>query len=444
MSARTGSNYPDILGAITGKPRCNVNIVQLALAVRPRMVRAGSPFEVILLLQNASDADVDVTVTLRLPDRDAKKQKAPFTSSHTRLLVGLRPAEVGYVTLPVMCAPTTTPYETYKVSVRVQVKPLTKPQRIRHPEGGGRITGLNERLRAIIMDLRKLNFSVEKQFGLGDTLEVSFGVLPEEPEIVQLTRAGWISLWTIADHTDYAEAFATFSPMLGEFVLPLLQPKKTVPLLQEVTEAYFENAGYRLKPIEALLIAKMLAQVLQLAHPTSHVHDYDADPIYNVERTIKVQALSGKPVRLPYWCAGMLQVISTNREALYQPVEVISQMLYDHLVRDAVPLAIQMIQQVTGFELGTPDEARSYADRIVRLLHEHKGINFDYAYVPLVLGGLIVNNQVAGPNERLDDIMHQIHQALRERRREKNEQNAAIFKLTDELIEICAQQFKVM
>ena len=86
MSARATPNYPDILGAITGGLRCNINVVQLALAVRPRVVRAGRPFEAILLVQNASDVNVDVTATLHLPDKDAAKQKNQFTSHHVRLV----------------------------------------------------------------------------------------------------------------------------------------------------------------------------------------------------------------------------------------------------------------------------------------------------------------------------------------------------------------------
>ena len=50
-----------LLGAVTGGERLNLDVVQCALGVRPSSVPAGKPFEAILLLQNASDVNVDVT-----------------------------------------------------------------------------------------------------------------------------------------------------------------------------------------------------------------------------------------------------------------------------------------------------------------------------------------------------------------------------------------------
>ncbi|MBZ0286183.1 MAG: hypothetical protein K8I30_01110, partial [Anaerolineae bacterium] len=77
-------SYPDILGHFTHGERCNVGVVQMALAVYPAVVRVGQPFQAVMLMQNAADVDVDVTVTLRLPERDAKKQKNRFTTDHSR------------------------------------------------------------------------------------------------------------------------------------------------------------------------------------------------------------------------------------------------------------------------------------------------------------------------------------------------------------------------
>ena len=41
------TNYPDVLGFLTGGQRSNFGSAQVALAVRPRIVRAGRPFEVL-------------------------------------------------------------------------------------------------------------------------------------------------------------------------------------------------------------------------------------------------------------------------------------------------------------------------------------------------------------------------------------------------------------
>jgi len=95
------ANYPDILGLITGGERLNLDSVQIAVATRPRFVRAGRPFEILLLVQNAVDTDVDITMTLHMPSVDAKKQKDRFIIQTQRVVVGVKPAEVGYALLPI-------------------------------------------------------------------------------------------------------------------------------------------------------------------------------------------------------------------------------------------------------------------------------------------------------------------------------------------------------
>ena len=67
MPDSSALNYPDILGFITGGPRLNAGVVQIALATRPRVVRAGRPFEAILLIQNACDANAVSYTHLTLP-----------------------------------------------------------------------------------------------------------------------------------------------------------------------------------------------------------------------------------------------------------------------------------------------------------------------------------------------------------------------------------------
>src|SRR5258708_3512400 len=91
--ADSAPNYPDLLGSITGGARYNINVAQVALGLRPRNVRAGRTFEVILLIQNATDVDIDVTATLQLPPQDTKKKPKRFIAKSERLVVGLRPAE---------------------------------------------------------------------------------------------------------------------------------------------------------------------------------------------------------------------------------------------------------------------------------------------------------------------------------------------------------------
>jgi hypothetical protein len=445
MSAKITPNYPDILGALTGGPRCNIHVIQLALAVRPRVVRAGRPFEAILIVQNASDVNVDVTATLHLPERDAKKQKDQFTSHHTRLLVGLHPAEVGYVTLPVGCATTTAIHEGYKLSMTVQVKALSKPQRIRHPQGGGEISGVTPEQQVEIDALSKLYFSTEKSFSLTDTLEVTFGVMPGRLGQLVDTRPGWVSLWTMAHFSDHTALFDTYAPLLAENVLPKLKTDQILEPLLKTTQAQFEAAGYALKPVEALMVAKMLTRVLQLADPLDNLNDYMADHVYNVLNTIKTrdQMDPDSPVALPHWCKGMLHNIAHNRETANHPVRAVCQLLYHDLIRDAVPLAARLIQNELDLELGTEDEVNDYAAQLVSHLKEGSGLDFEMVYMPLILGGIIIGGRVIRQKERLDDTMRTLQTVLEERRAEQTEHNAPLFDIATQLLDRYSQQFSL-
>ncbi|MGB1286081.1 MAG: hypothetical protein ACPG7F_06070, partial [Aggregatilineales bacterium] len=126
-------NYPDVLGYITNNTRLNVNVLQIAAALSPRVVRAGRSLEMHVLLQNASDAELEVIATLRVPDRDAKKQKERFVTKADRLRIGLPPAGVGLVILPVSTLPDTAPGAGYKIGMDVKMKPAKRgrPSRIR-------------------------------------------------------------------------------------------------------------------------------------------------------------------------------------------------------------------------------------------------------------------------------------------------------------------------
>ena len=115
-----------------------MGVVQLAGAVRPRVVRAGKPFDVVVLIQNASDARLDVSATVQLPEKDAKKKKGKFVIKADKVVIGVEPAEVGYITVPVSTMPDTAVSPDYQVSVDIDIKPVNKgkPKRVRHAEGG--------------------------------------------------------------------------------------------------------------------------------------------------------------------------------------------------------------------------------------------------------------------------------------------------------------------
>src|SRR3954452_426586 len=116
---QTAPNYPDILGYRTGGQQLSIGDVQMALGVRPPGARVGRPFAVILLLQNMSDANVEVSATLHLPLKDAAGEKLRFGSPNEHSSVNLLPAEVGYLVIPVGTRANAAQAKEYTIGVEV-------------------------------------------------------------------------------------------------------------------------------------------------------------------------------------------------------------------------------------------------------------------------------------------------------------------------------------
>jgi len=444
MTDSTTTNYPDILGYITGGERCNINVVQLALTVRPRVVRAGRPFETILLVQNASDVDVDVTASLTLPELDAKKQKGRFLSKKNRLLVGVRPAEVGYVVLPMSCLPDTAVSDSYKIEMEINVKPLKKPSRIRIAEGGGDVVldYLRDEPRAKVEELKKLVFSTSKRFGLRDVLEASFSVMPGKIGQMVDFQPGWVNLWHVTDYVDERLVLEKYGALLTNSILPRLKKAFVLDALIETTRRRFADAGYPLKPLESLYIAKLLTLILEMAEPMEETYDYLGYPVFNIAATVKNGFAPGGGPRFPHWCNSLLEIIAQDeKKANNDLVQIVTETLYDDLLRDAIPYAFKMIKAITGEELGTDAEILDFANHTIEFLGEKSGMDFTHVYMPLVIGGIITYDRVVSDVEEMSDSLRGMHDVLSERESEVDENNDLVYMITKQMVNRSLQRF---
>jgi hypothetical protein len=444
MTETSTTSYPDILGYITGGERCNINVMQLALAVRPRVVRAGRHFETILLVQNASDVDVDVTASLTLPEVDAKKQKGRFLSKKNRLLVGVRPAEVGYVVLPMSCLPDTAVSDSYKIEMEITVKPLKKPARIRTVEGGGEVVVdyLRDEPREKLEELKKLTFSTTKRFGLRDVLEATFSVMPGRIGQMVDFQPGWVNLWHMTDYVDERLVLEKYGTLLTNSILPRLKKEFVLDALIATTKKRFADAGYPLQPLEALYIGKMLTLILEMAEPLEETYDYLGQPVFNVAQTVKNGFPKEGGARFPHWCNSLLEIIAKDEQkANTDLVEIVTEKLYDDLLRDAIPHAFRMIKTITGEDLGTEVEVHDYTENLIKNLDQKSGMDFTHTYMPLVIGGIIVYDRVISGAEEISDSLRGMHDVLTERESEVDENNDLVFMITKQMVNRSLQRF---
>lgn len=438
-------NYPDILGSITGGSRYTVNVAQVALAVSPRNVRAGRPFEVILLIQNTADVDIDVTATLQLP-QDAKKKPNRFIAKAERLVVGLRPAEVGYVALPVNCLPDTAISDSYKVGVSVDVKPQgNKPKRVRANDGGGVVEPeyLNDEAAEKINDLKKLSYSTSRRGLMGSVLEVPFNVLSAQIGQLADLKAQWVSLWKISDLRDDRLLLTRYAEALQTILLPRLKRDILYIPLYQTTEERFSKAGYTLQPSEAHYITKLLVYMLEMAAPEENTTDYLGDERYDVALALKrfQRGETEKPA-LPAWCKGMLKAIDAAPSAAEQPAAILAGQVYDELLRDAMRYAFQLITTTTGEKMGSEEDVSDYIEKwIAKLLSGKPVMRFTDVYLPLLLGGVIIYDRAILKTEKVGEMLTELSRYVKSRYADVSAEDEMVYSITEQIVDRAFQKF---
>lgn len=441
--ADSAVNYPDILGLITGGARVNLGVMQAALAMRPRITRAGRPFEVVLLLQNASDVDVDVVVTLALPDQDARKQRGRFITQKPRLRIGIAPAEVGCAIMPATTLADIAIGDDYRIAVEIEPKALGKPQRIRATEGGGTVdlAALPPSAGAQIDELHGLDWAAQKKLGR-PVLEVPFSVMMGKLGQIPNFKPGWISIARLSDYADHRPLLARYGDTLITQVFPHVKRSDTYKLLLDETSARFQAAGYPLDAAEAVLIAKLMALVLEYAAPEETGHGFLAAGVYAVKRLLLDDPLRmAVSPTLPRWVVGMLTLLEREPRAAEQPALAVQRLLYDDLLHDAARMAFDLIERDTGEDLGTAAEHEAHVNDTLAALKARQGLNFAHAYLPLVCGGLIVSEQMPASKESPAQLLASLASVLERRRSEIDDDLLPLYEMTAKLIDRTGQKY---
>lgn len=443
----TSVNYPDVLGYITGGQRANMGVVQIAAALRPRIVRAGRPFEMLLLIQNAADIELDVVATLRLPDKDAKGQKGRFVTKAGRLIIRLEPAGVGVVTLPLSTLPDTAVSSDYKIGMEVKVTPTKKekPNRVRTADGNNtfQLEKLPEERRQKITEFKSLNWTAETGLLRSAIIETELTIMSGTVGTFADLHPSWMSLWTLKDHEDKNYLLKRFAPVLKTQILPQFTIRQLLPVFREYTQKRFANSAYKLQAAEIDMIARLLTVLpLYAATDGKKASLMAVGKEYNVARYLEDGYIENpeNAVLLPAWFEAFLGVLVKDDRLSAYPVKAIAHFMYDHIMRDAMHHAFTRIEELGGIEVGTLAERNAYLDNVFAGINNNV-LDFDSLYMPLVLGGVTVCDMVLDKNEKPSEMVQELRQMIDARYREKNEKNAATFQLASQLIEQVANRY---
>jgi hypothetical protein len=432
MLEKLAPNYPDILGYVTGGQRLTINnIVEIAAAVHPPTVRVGRPFEVIAVMQNVTDVNLQVTAVLQLPQKDANKATDRFITKDDRLSITLHPAETGYLILPVSTEMDTAP-GNYTVGIELEVKPMDKPQRIRQKtETAVNLNyyfSLSEDSIQQLATLKGLTFSSSKRGMFGKAVEAPFRL--GRPKTAKPLRSNpeWISLWSLGGDTDVRPLMERHYRTLIEKVLPKLQTIHLYKPLFNSTRDRIHIAGYPIREVEIHYITKLLISVLQMSRQPHGSETYPGENLFRIAGLIKNGCPEdGRPLPLPNWCRRLLYTIGFDNRVIENPVEALAKPLYEELIRDAVWHGFKLLHQDSNVNLGGDDDIRAYGNQIARSLWESEmSLDFLDVHLPMVLGGLLVDDRVKMASE---DRLNNFHFLMNmyENLQPKYEDDMAIF-----------------
>jgi hypothetical protein len=435
------TNYPDVLGFLTGNVRLDMGTLQVAAAVRPKIVTAGRPFQVVIVLQNTTDAEVEVTANVLVPNSDFGGQKARFLLKTQRVAVGVAASEVGVLTFPVGTLPDTTPGKDYRVQVQLTVKPADKTAdkaaRVRQSNGGGALylEGLPRPVQADLARYRGLAFTGGKKglLGANATLEPAFGIT--KGELGQIINAApeYKPLWTLADlHEDPRILLERHHGLITQYLLPSLDRSRMLVPLVRATEKRFSDAGYDLKTVEAEMISRLLALVLEYActGQLSYGRSYITPKEYELLRLVTQSPREREPIKHPRWFIKMLEVVDADERAARFVSKYLPEQAYDELLHDALIHGLNIYETATGSELGSQEELAEYAEGwMQKWQNKSEPLKFEDVYLPLVIAGLVIHEDMNPPDVDVRTLHPQFVRMLPARKDEVTTQNYRLFRV---------------
>ncbi len=405
--------YPDVLGAITGGTRISMDKLQCALGIFPQRTYINQPVEVILILQSMVDLSMQVKVGLQLPTQDKKGQPVVMDTPRKTLAIGLRPGEVGVLRIPIIPHPPTQPGTGFPVRVAVRYRTPAEGQAIRPPAGGAppSVLGVSS---FKLQVLREVEFTAHTWNQSTDILTTYFDIAPKRiPPIERDLQPRYESLWTheeMREERQLVQAKLEDARRVGS---GLTKTQVYIPLMEAVDDR-FGNRGMPLHPGEAQAVAKMMTYTLD--------EGLELEPGFEVEES--------------RWFQTLCQVLAHDErvEDMHRG-DLTTSYLFEATLYDAILLGFGVIQPKVKEFLGDRNERMSYANRVLTWYAGQGEPDLSYVYLPLVLGGVVVNQLVTPRNENPWIMVEELRQAYRGRVRLVTGEAVAIFDMLDSLLD---------
>ena len=404
--------YPDVLGAITGGTRINLEHLQCALGVFPQQTYLNQPVEIVLILQNMVDQMMQVKVNIQMPKEDRKGRPIIIDTPRKMVTLGLRPGEVGVLHTPVVPKPPTSPGN--KLPVRVAVRYRTaRPGKHVRPFTGGPPPSIVAVSPFKLQVLQDVQFSAETWHQSTDILTTYFDIAPKVmPDIPRELQARYEALWTHEEMQAIQAPSYEHVAAARRVASGLTRTAIYLFLLDEIEERYAAR-GIPLHPGEAVALAKMLTYTLD--------EGLELEPGFDMESS--------------QWFQVLCQVLAYDEDLEdMDRGELAAKYLFEPAFFDAIILAFSIIEPKVRIDLGTEAERVDYANRAVAWLAGQGEPDLSYVYLPLAMGAILVNELANVRPNNPWTMLEELKQALQGRRRLLIGEKAPILNMTNRLL----------
>jgi len=405
--------YPDVLGQITGGPRINIDALEVAVGIYPKLAYLNQPMELVIVMQNMVDAEMQLKLAVRTPTEDPQGNVVIIETAKSQVGLTLSAGEVGVFRMPVIVRPPTQPTDSLPVRLAIRYR-IGEGKRLR-PPGGGAPPSVLSISPFKLQVLREIDFIAHKWNESADILTVNFGVAPKTlPAESDQLKPRYETLWSQEGlrqeirlvRAQYEEALQIAHPGATGTLYPAM--------LEAVTDR-FANRGMPLHPGEAMAIAKMMCYTVEDAP--------SREPDVVLENT--------------RWFRSLCHVLAANPELIDTPREnILSQRVFEGIIYDALLMGFRIVENKTDEDMGDIAEQINYANRFMQWFSGHGEADLTYVYLPLVLGGLGIARLVRGGiSENPWAIADQLTEAQHGRIDLLSSDNVVIFDMMDSLLD---------
>ncbi len=364
--------YPDIISEyLDAQERYTVGGVQIVPSLEPDRLSLGGCSQLILLLQNALDAPVDLAFKLELPGAGRFRGGPALAAAETEFQAHLEAAQVAGLAVPLTT--TADAHEgQYEIRIQVAAQASTKGQRVRSAQSTGHID------RELIDDISGL--------GLGRVLGVKYREVSGQKISLPITVRGtsqaqapsldtgveFQSLWKVENDVVQARAVAEVNARRAAIVTALAPEPLFVGLFAEVQKR-FKETGVEPRIGEAIGLAKILTYTVRyfIDHPT--MQDGLLVPIWEMAQHLDLSTID--------------------------PIWIVRSVGFGHVARLAVALSFGLIAKVYGQQPWELEERQALIDLIGEKIETDDPLDMAFVYIPLLAGAAIVWRQVVMEGE---------------------------------------------